>query len=90
MIVCPKCGAKDAYYTEMKANNEVARCLECSAFIKNIPHSEPTFYFGKYKDKKVSEVTDADYLKWVLANTKQSKNMRDAIEQKIASLPQHN
>lgn len=84
-IKCLKCGAIDKYYTELKANNNVARCSECDAFIKNIPYNEPTFYFGKYKGKKVSEVEDMDYLKWVLAKTKQSASMRKAIQEQIDS-----
>lgn len=83
-IKCPKCGAIDQFYTELKANNNVARCSLCNTFIKNIPYqTEQVFYFGRYKDKKVSEVEDLPYLKWVLKNAKQSKSMRDAIIKQI-------
>lgn len=82
-IICNKCGAVNKYYTEVKANNNVARCTECDSFIKNIPYNEPTFYFGKYKGKKVSEVEDMQYLKWVLTGTKQSASMRTAIQKQI-------
>ena len=83
-IKCPKCGAIDKYYTEVKANNNVARCSECNAFIKNIPYQEPKFYVGKYKDKSISEITDMSYLKWALKEMKLSKSMRDAISARIS------
>lgn len=85
-ITCNKCGAADQYYTEVKANNNVARCSVCNAFIKNIPYEKPTFYFGKFKNTSVAEVEDVQYLKWVLANTKQAAAMRDAIQKQIDHL----
>lgn len=85
-IVCLKCGAEDKFYTELKSNNNVARCSECDSYIKNIPYAaEKVFYFGKYKDKKVSEVEDIQYLEWVLKNTKQTKGMVEAIEKQISN-----
>lgn len=85
-IKCNKCGSIDDYYTELKSNNNVARCNQCDSFIKNIPYqTEHVFYFGKYKDKKVNEVEDIPYLQWVLKNTKPSKSMREAIEKQISS-----
>lgn len=82
-IICKKCGAVDKYYTEVKSNNNVARCSECDSFIKNIPYGEPIFYFGKYKGKEVSEVEDMQYLKWVLSATKPALSMREAIQKQI-------
>jgi uncharacterized protein (DUF3820 family) len=82
-LKCLKCGAVDQFYTEVKANNNVARCSVCDAYIKNIPYSEPTLYFGKYKGKKVSEIEDMQYLKWVLSATKPSESMRKAIQTQI-------
>ena len=82
-IKCPKCGAVDKYYTELKANNNVARCSKCDTFIKNISYNEPSFYFGKYKGKKVSEVEDMQYLKWFIGNTKPSESMRNAVQKQI-------
>ena len=86
-IKCNKCGAIDNFYTELKANNNVARCGVCDAFIKNIPYStEKVFYFGKYKGKKVTDVEDVNYLEWILANTKQSKPMTDAIIKQVDTI----
>ena len=84
-IKCNKCGSVNDYYTELKANNNVARCNKCDSFIKNIPYEEPTFHFGKYKDKKVKEVEDMQYLKWALDKVKLSSSMRTAVTQQISS-----
>jgi hypothetical protein len=84
-LICKNCGAVDKYYTQLKSNNNVARCSMCDAFIKNIPQgAEPTFYFGKYKDKKVSEVEDMQYLKWVVEKVKLTSTMKDAILKQIS------
>lgn len=83
-LICPKCGPTTNYYTELKSNNNVARCLDCDSFIKNIPHSEPTFYVGRYKGKKIAEIEDMSYLKWALKEMKLSANMRNAIEKRIS------
>lgn len=84
-LKCPKCGTINDYYTELKANNNVARCGKCDTFIKNIPYqTEQTFFFGKYKGTKVKDVEDMGYLKWVLANTKQTEMMRKAISEQIS------
>ncbi len=85
-IKCNKCGSENDYYTELKANNNVARCNKCNSFIKNIPYqNEAIFYFGKYKGKKVSEIEDIDYLKWVLKEIKPSLSMRTAIQKQISN-----
>lgn len=83
-IICNKCGAVDKYYTELKSNNNVARCSECNSFIKNIPYQQPKFYFGKYNGVPVSEMTDMGYLKWALKEMKLTKVMRDAITKRIS------
>ena len=81
----PNCQAINEYYTEMKANNNVARCSKCDAFIKNIPQGgDPTFYFGKYKNQKIKDIEDINYLKWALENIKLTSSMRKAIQDRIA------
>ncbi|HYH14321.1 MAG TPA: hypothetical protein VD794_03820 [Flavisolibacter sp.] len=77
-IICPRCNSTD-YYTELLSTQNVARCLKCNAFIKNIPYNEPQFYFGKYKGRVVSSIEDLSYLRWALANCKMSQSMRDAV-----------
>lgn len=87
-IKCPKCGALDKFYTELKANNNVARCSECDTFIKNIPYqTEQVLYIGKYKGKRVSEVQDLSWLKWAEGNIKNLKPVqRTAILKQISNL----
>jgi len=75
MLTCPKC---DHRFTERQANTRKiavsngyhlqARCPICNAYTKNLPHSPPTLYFGKYKNMELSEVAikDPAYLKWLL------------------------
>ena len=85
-LICKKCGAVDKFYTELKSNNNVARCSVCDSFIKNLPYSnEFVFYFGKYNVKKVSEIEDINYLQWVLGNTKQKQAMKESIIKQIDS-----
>lgn len=86
-IKCNKCGAIDDYYTELKSNNNVARCNQCDAFIKNIPYdARCLFHFGKYKGEAVADVKDLQYLKWVLGKTKQSARMRSELQTEIDKL----
>lgn len=86
-IICPKCGSVNDYYTELKSNNNVARCNKCDAFIKNLPHADPVMYVGKYKDKKISEIEDLGYLIWAKKNmVTVGKNIRDAIQKQIDKL----
>ena len=85
-IKCQKCGSEE-YYTELKANNNVARCSKCDTFIKNIPYEKPKLYVGKYKGIPIDEINDLGYLKW--ANEKMdklSKSVRDGIQKAIDKL----
>ena len=83
-VICTKCGLVNDYVVQLKANNQVAYCNGCGAYIKNIPHAEPTFYVGKYKLKPVSQIEDMGYLKWALKEMKLSHHMRSAIEKRIS------
>ena len=85
-IICKSCGLINEYTTEMKSGQNVATC-SCGKFIKNIPYAEPTFYFGKYSNTKVSEIKDKNYLEWALANIGKLKpKMKDAIKTQIDKL----
>lgn len=86
-LICRNCGPIEDYYTELKSGQNTAWCSKCDAFIKNIPYSTaaPTFYFGKYKGKLVTEVEDMPYLKWVLDDIKPKPKMKQAIEAHIAN-----
>lgn len=85
-LFCKKCQKDVDFYTEVKANNNVARCSECDSFIKNIPYEEPKFYVGKYKNIPINQIIDKNYLEWAAKEMKLSKSMRDAIKQRISEL----
>jgi hypothetical protein len=85
-ITCPKCGLVDCFYTVEKANNHVAYCGGCKAYIKNIAYQEPKFYFGKYKGHLISAIEDLQYLQWALNNIKMSESIRDAVRNQINTL----
>lgn len=86
-LTCQKCNAIDDYYTEVKANNNVARCNQCDSFIKNISYDKPKLYMGKYKGIPIDEIEDLSYLKWAAANMVTiGKKIRDAIHSQISKL----
>ena len=60
---------------EEKSNNLCAYCRNCGRFIKNMPlvpndkKDDFTFYFGKYRDTKLSDFNTPqmiDWLRWVI------------------------
>jgi len=90
LLICPKCFKKQSE-TEALVNKNplpsggyhlIARCCQCNAFLKNLPHSEGSnkLYFGKHKGKFISEVakTDYGYLEWLL-----SQDIKESLKQKI-------
>jgi hypothetical protein len=85
-LICPKCSSKE-YYTELKANNNVARCSACDTFIKNIPYDQPKFFVGKYKNQNIGDLDDLGYLKWA---HKEMNNLNErtkkAIQERISQL----
>lgn len=86
-VICNKCGSIDDYTTEQKANNLVATCNGCDSFIKNIPHDKPKFYFGKYKDIPIADISDLQYLVWARDNMNKINNRtRNAINDRINDL----
>lgn len=84
-IVCRKCGSID-FYTELKSNQNVARCSKCDSFIKNIPYKEPKLYVGKYKDMPISEIQDSSYLEWAIKTLRLGSYVRDAVQKQIDKL----
>lgn len=85
-IVCQHCGSVNDYSTTMKSNQKVANCNSCGKYIKNIPYRLPRLYFGKYKNQFVTDITDTDYLKWVLANVRLTGHLKTAIESQVFKL----
>lgn len=84
-LICPKCGPTTDYFTELKSNQNVARCLKCDSFIKNIPYQDPQFYVGKYKNVPITKIEDIGYLKWALKEMRLSASMRKAVEKQISN-----
>jgi len=82
-VICKNCGTMNDYRTEKKANNLLAYCLSCGAYIKNIPYTEPAIHFGKYKGKFIKDYHTRDevrYLQWAYQNIKLNESVRRAIE----------
>ncbi len=86
IVICKRCGSVGDYHIEIKSNNHCAYCNSCGGYIKNIPHAEPKMYFGKYSGIKIKDISDADYLKWVLSLNKVSGHIEKAIQEKIHQL----
>lgn len=86
-LLCPKCRSQKGYYTELKSNQNTARCNDCNTFIKNIPYEQPKLYVGKYKGKDIGDIEDLAYLQWALNNMSNlNARTKDAIKQRIAQL----
>ena len=86
-LFCPFCREQREYYTELKSNQNTARCNVCNTFIKNIPYEQPKFYVGKYKDKNIGDIDDLGYLKWALNNmSRLNTRTKEAITNRIAQL----
>ncbi|MBD0298447.1 MAG: hypothetical protein ICV84_25140 [Flavisolibacter sp.] len=85
-LICRNCDPVEAYHTIKKANNPLAYCSVCGAFIKNLSYDVPRLYIGKYAGTPISEIEDLSYLRWVLHNMKLSKSIREAVIERIRSL----
>lgn len=86
-LLCPKCRIEVEPVTELKSNQNTARCPNCDTFIKNIPYEKPKFYVGKYKDKAIEEIDDLSYLQWAVKNmSRLNTRTKDAINSRIAQL----
>lgn len=86
-LFCPTCKEEKEYFTELKSNQNTARCIICNTFIKNIPYQKPSFWVGKYKGKPIDEIQDLDYLKWAIQKMNNlNKRTKDAVSQQILKL----
>lgn len=84
-VIC-RCGSVDNYRTEKKSNNLVAYCNVCDAYIKNIPHADPTLYVGKYKGTPIKDIDDLSYLEWAIKTLTLSNPQKEAIQSTISRL----
>lgn len=92
-IVCKKCGVVhetknliiETIRLPNKGSHRKASCPACKSFIKFLPHSVPTFYFGKHKGKTISEITQKDplYLDWLLSKGVKKAKLKAAIEEAL-------
>lgn len=86
-LFCPKCREQKGFYTELKSNQNTARCNDCDTFIKNIPYEQPKLYVGKYKGQEIGNIEDLAYLQWALNNMSNlNGRTKDAMKQRIAQL----
>ena len=95
-IVCKKCGVIhepeniliETIPLPYGGSHKKASCPTCKGFIKFLPHSVPTLYFGKYKSQTISEIArkDPSYLQWLLKQNLRAR-LRAAIEEAL-SCPQ--
>lgn len=85
-LYCKNCDKQVGFYTELKSNQNTARCNECNTFIKNIPYEKPQFYVGKYARKPIEELTDLNYLQWAARTMKLNERTKTAITNRIAQL----
>ena len=90
-LICKKCGLIDQYRTEERTGQNCAFCLGCGYHIKNVPKKDPLdlkIYFGKFKGTTIRNITDKQYLQWVIQNCeKMNERYKDAIQQQIDQLP---
>lgn len=86
-LFCPTCKDQREYHTELKSNQNTARCSVCDTFIKNIPYQKPSFWVGKYKGKAIDELDDLNYLQWAEKNMSNiNARTKEAIRSRIAHL----
>ncbi len=100
-VVCKKCGLVNDYRIiekpffskpviegEQAKFHKTAYCNGCDSYITHLSQNKPQmFYFGKYRNVPVDEVTDVNYLNWALGNIpKLSQKMKDAIGNRINQL----
>lgn len=47
--------------------HETVYCGVCGSYIKHLPHTIPTFHFGKYKGHRIPDIaiSDPSYLHWL-------------------------
>lgn len=89
-IICNNCGSINDYNIVVKSTQNTAYCNSCHKYIKNIPQEQTEhlrMYFGKYKDKLITEITDEQYLDWVLrTNTNLKDKYINAIRNRIIKI----
>lgn len=88
-IICTKCGLINDYRTEPAGPHTKAICNGCNRYIKFITKENKIqiLYFGKYSQTAVKDVSDLNYLEWLIKNhTSLKPNLKEAIENQIVKL----
>lgn len=85
-MMCERC-KKDVPPVYSQAGPHIkADCPICKRYIKFIPLTRKEDWvmpFGKYKGVKLAEVTDFEYLEWLLQKVEMGKRMRTLIEERV-------
>ena len=82
-LYCKNCQKEQRYEVVEKSEQHTCWCCVCQSYIKNLAYTEAKFFFGKYKNKLVSEVEDYNYLRWFTANVPGNRRLKEAIDKKI-------
>lgn len=62
---CPHCGSNEIEYIQQDVHRK-ATCKTCGKFIKFVAQFPPTLWFGKYNGTPIAEITDKQYLTWLI------------------------
>lgn len=91
-VECARCNSVNDFSTEKQAfqngtTHIKATCNKCGKFIKWLPQSEEKTYlpFGKYRGQHTYQVTDIDYLKWLL-NIITDDRLKSGVQKRIKEL----
>ena len=90
---CKKCNHPIFVYSP-KGKHIGQYCAKCGQWQKWVPQNNPIdiMPFGKYKGQNIAEITDSEYLKWLVINLKDNTNgppklkLIEAIENRLNSL----
>lgn len=91
-LACNQCGVIGEPHTEQiplaaGGFHLKASCADCGAYIKFLPHSAPSIFFGKYKGKTVTEiaVSDPEYLRWLARQEWCKPKLKTAIDELLGA-----
>ena len=88
-VICQRCGLVDDYRTTEAGPHIKAICNGCDRYIKILPQhksTDLTLYFGKYKGRKVSSLTNAQelsWLQWAIENCSLKPGQKEAFHKQL-------
>jgi len=87
-IICKNCGLINDYTSKQNGPHIEARCNGCGKHIKFLPQStEPVIYFGKYSQSRICDITDLNYLEWLISKcTTLKPKLKEAAKKQIDKL----